>query len=76
MSDEIKVFMDEVLGKHASSGESFQIDTEMMHLAFKLVSKSLFGKDPEDDKLDLIGEVVSYGQQYQTKRIRMPFGNL
>ncbi|MDG1841404.1 MAG: cytochrome P450 [Crocinitomicaceae bacterium] len=73
MSDEIKVFMDEVLEKHVHSGESFQIDTEMMHLAFKLVSKSLFGKDPEDDKLDLIGEVVSYGQQYQTKRIRMPF---
>ena len=73
MSDEIKVFMDETLERYANSGESFQIDTEMMHLAFKLVSKSLFGKDPEDDKLDLIGEVVSYGQQYQTKRIRMPF---
>ena len=73
MSDEIKIFMDETLERYANSGESFQIDTEMMHLAFKLVSKSLFGKDPEDDKLDLIGEVVSYGQQYQTKRIRMPF---
>ena len=73
MSDEIKVFMNETLERYANSGESFQIDTEMMHLAFKLVSKSLFGKDPEDDKLDLIGEVVSYGQQYQTKRIRMPF---
>ena len=73
MSDEIKVFMDDVLEKHAISEKSFCIDTEMMHLAFKLVSKSLFGKDPEDDKLDLIGEVVSFGQQYQTKRIRMPF---
>ena len=73
MSDEIKVFMDDVLENYANSKKSFCIDTEMMHLAFKLVSKSLFGNDPEDDKLDLIGEVVSSGQKYQTKRIRLPF---
>ena len=41
MSDEIKVFMDETLERYSNSGESFQIDTEIMHLAFKLVS-SLF----------------------------------
>jgi len=73
MIEEINTYMDETLSKYAKTGETFSIDKEMMHLAFKLVSKSLFGKETEDDKLDLIGEVVSFGQEYQIKRIRMPF---
>jgi len=73
MVEEINRYMTEELDKHAASKEAFFMDKEMMHLAYRLVSKSLFGSEAEDEKLKIIDEVITEGQEFTVYTIRKPY---
>ena len=73
MVDEINLYMNEELDKYAVSNEAFFLDKEMMHLAYKLVSKSLFGSEAEDEKLRVIDDVITEGQEFTVYTIRRPY---
>lgn len=72
MVQEINTYLDEVFDTYAETGQEIDISKEMMQLAFKIVSKSLFGEEAEDDKLDLIEEIVSESQQFLVDQVRKP----
>lgn len=72
MVQEISTYLDEVFDTYAETGQEIDISKEMMQLAFKIVSKSLFGEEAEDDKLDLIEEIVSESQQFLVDQVRKP----
>ena len=44
-----------------------------MHLAYRLVSKSLFGSEVADEKLKLMDKAISEGQEYTVDLIRRPY---
>ena len=73
MVNEINAYMDEVLDVYAANNESFVLDKEMMHLAYRLVSKSLFGSEVADEKLKLMDKAISEGQEYTVDLIRRPY---
>ena len=73
MVKEINTYMDEVLDVFAEKNEAFVLDKEMMHLAYRLVSKSLFGSEVADEKLKLMDRVISEGQEYTVDLIRRPY---
>ncbi|MGK0387724.1 MAG: cytochrome P450 [Maribacter sp.] len=73
MIDEINHYMDNVLDKKAEKGEEIDLAKEMLHLAFKVVSTSLFGTNISDISLDFIDETVSHTQQLVIDEIRRPF---
>jgi cytochrome P450 len=72
MVQEINTYLDEVFDTYADTGQEIDMAKEMTQLAFKIVSKSLFGEEPEDDKLELIEEIVSQGQQFIVNQVRKP----
>jgi cytochrome P450 len=72
MVQEINTYLDEVFDVYAETGEEIDIAKEMTQLAFKIVSKSLFGEEPEEDKLELIEKIVSDGQQFVVDQVRKP----
>lgn len=72
MVQEINAYLDEVFDTYADTGQEIDMAKEMTQLAFKIVSKSLFGEGPEDDKLELIEEIVSQGQQFIVNQVRKP----
>ena len=73
MVKEINTYMDEVLDAYAEKNEAFVLDKEMMHLAYRLVSKSLFGSEVADEKLKMMDRVISEGQEYTVDLIRRPY---
>ena len=73
MVNEINQYMDDVLDVCAEKNEVFVLDKEMMHLAYRLVSKSLFGSEVADEKLKLMDRVISEGQEYTVDLIRRPY---
>ena len=72
MVKEINTYLDEVFDAYADTGQEIDIAKEMTQLAFKIVSKSLFGEEVEDDKLDVIEEIVSQSQQFVVDQVRKP----
>lgn len=73
MVSEINQYMDDVFDGYADSGEAIDLSNEMMHLAFKIVSKSLLGGTVNDKDLDAFNEIISNGQQFIVNQIRKPF---
>jgi cytochrome P450 len=73
MIEEIEHYMDDVFDKYAASGEEFDMSKAMMQLAFKIVSKSLFGEAVDDEKLVAIDEIVTKSQQFIINQVRRPF---
>ena len=73
MVKEINTYMDEVLDAYAEKNEAFVLDKEMMHIAYRLVSKSLFGSEVADEKLKMMDRVISEGQEYTVDLIRRPY---
>ena len=73
MVGEINQYMDNVFDAYADSGEAIDLANEMMHLAFKIVSKSLLGGTVNDKDLDSFNEIISNGQQFIVNQIRKPF---
>lgn len=72
MVAEINKYLDEVFDVYAETGKEVDIAKEMTELAFKIVSKSLFGTEVEDDKLEVIEEIVSQSQQFLVDQVRKP----
>ena len=73
MVDEINRYMDHELKAYAESGNVVELDKEMMHLAYRLVSKSLFGSEVADEKLGLMDRAISEGQEYIITQVRRPY---
>lgn len=73
MVEEINKYMDEVLDDLAKTGEEFDLMKEMTHLAFRIVSKCLFGEIVDDAKLKRIDKIVSELQQFVIDQVRKPF---
>lgn len=72
MVDEINNYLTDVFDGYADSGEEIDIAKEMTELAFRIVSKSLFGHEAGDDKLQVIEEIVSETQQFMVNQVRKP----
>ncbi len=73
MIDEINHYMDDVMDKYAEKNEIIDLGKEMMHLAFKIVSKSLFSGSLNDSDLDTIDTTVTASQQYIVNKVRQPY---
>lgn len=73
MVEEINLYMDNILDKYVETQEEVDLVDEMIKLAFKVITKSLFGQDFEDEKLDLIGESVEFGHHYVMDQTRKPY---
>ena len=73
MVEEINNYMTGTLDKYVASGEEIDLVDEMIKLAFKVITKSLFGQDFEDEKLDVIGESVEFGHHYVMDKTRKPY---
>ena len=73
MIEEINHYMDTTFDAYAEAGQEIDLIKEMTHLAFKIVSKSLFGKGVKNDKMEAMDEIVSKGQQFIVDQIRKPF---
>lgn len=73
MVDEINHYMENVLDEKAEKGKEIDLAKEMLYLAFKVVSTSLFGTNIDDTELGFIDETVSHTQQLVIDEIRRPF---
>lgn len=73
MVEEINQYMDTVLDPYADTDQEIDLAKEMSRLAFKIVSKGLFGEAVDDSKLDIIDEIVTKSQQFIVDQIRKPF---
>jgi cytochrome P450 len=73
MVEEINHYMDNVLDAYVESNQEIDLVDEMTKLAFKVMTKSLFGQDFEDKKLSMIGEAVDRGHEYVMNHARKPY---
>ncbi len=73
MIDEIQSYMEDKFDQLAASEEVVDLYKEMLYLAFRVVSKSLFGEHVNENELEVIDETVSNGQQIVVDEIRKPF---
>jgi cytochrome P450 len=73
MVEEINQYLNEVMDAYAENEQVIDLEHEMKRLAFKVVSKSLFGEAVDDERLNAIDEIVSYSQQFIVNRVRKPF---
>jgi len=73
MVEEINHYLNEVMDVYAEKEQVIDVEYEMKRLAFKVVSKSLFGEAVDDERLNAIDEIVSYSQQFIVNKVRKPF---
>ena len=73
MITEIKDYMDTVMDDLAEKEAEIDLTKEMAHLAFRVVSKGLFGEEVDEEKLKLIDRVITEVQQFIINRLRKPF---
>ena len=76
MTTVIEAYLENELETLESNNMNFFVDKEMMHLAYKIVSKSLFGDQVDEKLLDQIDEIISKGQEYTIFKIRRPFSGI
>ena len=76
MVDVISEYSNNELNELSDNQKHFFLDKEMMHLAYKIVSKSLFGDNVEEQLLDQVDDIISKGQEYTIFKIRRPFSRL
>lgn len=70
---EINRYLDDVFDTYADNYQEIDMAKAMTHIAFKIVSKSLFGEEVDDNKLDTINEIVTKSQQFIVNQVRKPF---
>jgi cytochrome P450 len=73
MVEEINHYMDNVLDKYAETNEEIDLVNEMTKIAFKVITKSLFGQEFADEKIDAIGETINRGHEYVMNQVRKPY---
>lgn len=73
MIEEINLYMENVLDRYVDTQEEIDLVGEMTNLAFKIITKSLFGQHFAVDKLDKIGASIDFGHQYVMNQTRKPY---
>lgn len=73
MIEQINNYMDNVLDVYAETNQEIDLVDEMTKLAFKIITKSLFGKEFEDEKLAIINNIITNGHQYVMNQTRKPY---
>ncbi|CAA6816736.1 MAG: Cytochrome P450 [uncultured Aureispira sp.] len=73
MLDEINHYMDHIMDAYAESNEEIDLEKEMTYLASKIVSKSLFGQEFDNDKIDIIDKSISNANKYIVAVSKQPF---
>ncbi len=73
MIQEINYYLDNYMERFAETGEVFDMSKEMTHLAYRIVSKSLFSGSISEDELSLIDQTITETQKLVINEIRQPF---
>ncbi len=73
MVDEINHYMDNIMDAYSETNEEIDLVKEMTHLAAKIVSKSLFGQEFNDHKIDVIDKSINYANKYIVAVSKQPF---
>lgn len=73
MVEEINHYMDTVLDTYVETNEELNLVDLMGKLAFKVLTKSMFGQDFEDQKIDTVGESISNSQNYVMDQTLRPY---
>lgn len=63
----------QILDEAASTGDTIDIYKEMMHLAFKIVARSIFSTSMNEEEVQRLDEVISGVQEMVIKQIRQPY---
>lgn len=69
MSDET----DRFLGEHWKPGEVVNVYRQMHTLAFRIVARSLFGTEVDEEVLTTLSRNITLIQSFVTRRIRQPY---
>ncbi len=62
-----------VLDRAAETGETVDVYKEMMHLAFKIVARSIFSTSMNEEEVQRLDEVISGAQEMIIRQIRQPY---
>jgi cytochrome P450 len=73
MLDEINHYMDNIMDAYVETNEEIDLVKEMTYLSSKIVSKSLFGQEFDDDKIDIIDESINNANKYIVSVAKRPF---
>lgn len=73
MLDEINQYMDNIMDKYAETNEEIDLEKEMTYLASKVVSKSLFGQEFDNEKIDIVDESIAKANEYIVAVAKQPF---
>jgi cytochrome P450 len=73
MLDEINHYMDNVMDAYSQTNEEIDLVKEMTYLTSKIVSKSLFGQEFDDDKIDVIDKSIANANKYIVAVSKQPF---
>ena len=73
MLDEINHYMDHIMDGYAEKNQEIDLIKEMTYLASKIVSKSLFGQDFDDKKIDVIDKSIADANKYIVAVSKQPF---
>jgi cytochrome P450 len=73
MLDEINQYMDNIMDVYAETNKEIDLEKEMTYLASKVVSKSLFGQEFDNEKIDVIDESIAKANEYIVAVAKQPF---
>ncbi|WMX12890.1 cytochrome P450 [Aureispira sp. CCB-E] len=73
MLDEINQYMDNILDVYAETNQEIDLEKEMTYLASKVVSKSLFGQEFDNEKIDVIDDSIAKANEYIVAVAKQPF---
>lgn len=73
MIDEINHYMDNIMDAYVEKNEEIDLVKEMTYLASKIVSKSLFGQEFDDHKIDIIDKSIANANKYIVAVSKQPF---
>lgn len=74
MNEEIEAYCENI-DQLAHTNEIFDINHNMMEMAFRIVAKSLFGANVGEEELQLLGHNITTLQSFIIKLIRQPYLN-
>ncbi|MFK7796662.1 MAG: cytochrome P450 [Aureispira sp.] len=73
MVQEIDLYMTNVLDVYADQQQEIDLVEEMITLALKVLTKTLFGQDFAEDKINAFGDSVDFARYYILNETRKPY---
>ncbi|MGH1339661.1 MAG: cytochrome P450 [Aureispira sp.] len=73
MVEEISLYMKNTLDKYAENQQEIDLAHEMLTLAFKVITKSLFGQNFGDKELNFFRESIEFTLSYVVNQGRKPY---